>query len=100
MKEKIEVNVRLALDGEDAVRAIGLVVEQTVRSIKVKTTPTHIPETFHADISKLRAGKTMHVSEIPLPEGVELANAHDGEAPIVHIFAPRGTTISEEANAS
>ena len=93
LKEKLEVNVRLHLDGEETVRAAGVVVEQTVRTVRVRTIPTIIPEVFNVDISKLRAGKTIHLSEIPMPEGVELAQ---DDAQIVNVFAPRGSVAAEE----
>jgi large subunit ribosomal protein L25 len=96
LKEKIEVNVPLHFEGEEGVNAVGLVVEQTVRHVRVKTTPAAIPEQFTVDVSKLRVGKTIHISEIKMPEGVELAQE---DTSVVHIFAPRGTVVAAEEDA-
>jgi len=91
LKEKIEVNVPLHFEGEEAVRAMGAVVEQTVRTVRVKTTPTFIPESFTVDISGLRVGKTIHLSEIKMPAEVELAQ---DDAAVVNVFAPRGSAAA------
>lgn len=95
MKETIEINVPLHIDGEAAVRSTGAVVEHIVRSVHVKTTPAFIPEEFRVDISALRVGKTITVKEIKMPEGVELLGGD--ESPIVHIFLPRGAAAAAAA---
>ncbi len=94
MKEKIEINVPLHLDGEAAVRSSGAVVEHIVRHVHVKTTPAFIPDEFRVDISGLKVGKTITVKEIKMPEGVELL---DDDSPIVHIFLPRGAAAAAAA---
>jgi large subunit ribosomal protein L25 len=93
MNEKIVVDVRVSLDGEQTLRAKGGIVEQMVRSVKVRTSPGNIPETISVDISGLRMGKTITVGELPLPEGAELQDNPD--LPILNISAARGSAMTQ-----
>lgn len=94
MTEKIVIDVRVSLEGEQTLRAKGGIVEQMVRSVKVLTSPGSIPETITVDISHLRMGKTITVGELPLPEGVELQDNPD--QPILNISAARGSQMTQD----
>lgn len=94
LNEKVVVAIRLSLEGEAIIRAKGGIVEQMVRGIRVRTKPNDIPAGFSADISKLRLGQTITIGEVQLPEGVELVD--NADAPIVNIFAARGSAMTEE----
>lgn len=98
MTEKITVLVPLVLQGEQAIRAKGGIIEQMVRSIRVTSLPTSIPDSLVADISELRIGQTIAVGDIVLPEGVELAQ--DKEAGVVNVFATRGSALYSESAPS
>ena len=91
LNEKIQVGVRLHFEGEQTLRAKGAIVEQLVRIIHIKTIPANIPEVFTVDIGNLRPGQTITVSEISLPNDVELI--HDPAAPVVNISAARGAAL-------
>lgn len=95
MNEKIVVDIRLMLEGEQALRAKGGIVEQMVRTVKVRTSPNNIPERITQDISHLRLGKTIQVGELPLPEGVELVTNPD--QPILNISAARGSAMAQQS---
>lgn len=92
LDEQVVVTVRLHLEGEQAIRSKGGIVEQMVRGIRVRTKPANIPNGFSADISALRLGQTISVGEVKLPEGVELVDNPD--SPIVNIFAARGSAMA------
>lgn len=91
MKETVEINVRVVLDGEAAVRAKGGIVEQMVRTVKVRTTPLQIPDSLVVDISQLRPGQTVQIKELPVPEGCSLEG--NLEQAILNITAARGAAI-------
>ena len=93
LDEKIIVSIRVSLEGEAIIRAKGGVVEQMVRGVKVRTQAANIPEGTSVDISHLRLGQTITIGELPLPEGVELIDNPD--APVVNIFAARGSAMSD-----
>lgn len=100
LNEKIEVIVPLQLQGEQAIRAKGGIIEQMVRGVRVRSLPNNIPDTLNADISALRIGQTVSVADVQLPEGVELAASQDPKAGVVNVFATRGSALySESASA-
>lgn len=96
LNEKIEVSVPLILEGEQSLRAKGGIIEQTIRSLRVKTVPTKIPDSLTADISHLKIGQTVPAGEVKLPEGVELAQ--DKDQGIVNVFATRGSALASESH--
>tara|TARA_R110002096_G_scaffold143328_3_gene299202 strand:+ start:64797 stop:65441 length:645 start_codon:yes stop_codon:yes gene_type:complete len=56
--------------------------------VKIMAKPASIPTKLVLDIAALRLGDTLHVSDLPLPEGVTLAEA--GKLTIVTCIAPKG----------
>lgn len=94
LNEKVVVNVRVILDGESAIRSKGGIVEQMVRSIRVRTTPANIPTSLTADISGLKLGETITIGELTLPENVELVG--NPKQPIVNVFATRGSAMASK----
>ena len=96
LNERIEVSVPLILEGEQSLRAKGGIIEQTIRSLRVKTVPTKIPDSLTVDISHLKIGQTVPAGEVKLPEGVELAQ--DKDQGIVNVFATRGSALATESH--
>jgi large subunit ribosomal protein L25 len=54
------------------VRLRGGVLEQIVHELEVRCIPSKIPESFTLDVSELDINDSLHVSDIPLTEGVEI----------------------------
>ena len=48
-----------------------------VRTIEVRCLPTSIPKHIDVDVTALAIGRSIHLSEIVLPEGVEKSSAAD-----------------------
>jgi large subunit ribosomal protein L25 len=69
------------------VRLEGGVLEQIVHELEVRCVPSKIPESFELDVSDLDIGDSLHVSDIPLPEGVEIQTS--GEQTICAVAIPR-----------
>ena len=83
--EKIDVEVPVVLVGEAPAAKLGLVVHQLIDKLEVRTDPAHIPESFEIDVSGLtEVDDAIHVSDIRLPEGVEL-DENLLEQPIVKV---------------
>ncbi len=93
LNEVIEINVRVILEGEATVRSKGGIVEQMIRTVKVRTTPAQIPESLMVDISQMRPGQTIHVKELPVPENCEIFG--NLELAILNITAARGAVIAQ-----
>lgn len=94
--EKIQVNIPIVLVGiPEGVRASGGVMDQTLRELSIRVDPSAIPDHIEVDVSGVLIGHSIHVSELQLPEGVEVLN--DAEAPVCVVAAPRA--VIEEVAA-
>lgn len=71
--EKIEVEIPIHLVGEpEGVKVQGGILEQVLREIKVLCDPLNMPEFIELDVSHLKVGQSLHVSEAKFPEGLEI----------------------------
>jgi large subunit ribosomal protein L25 len=76
--EKIEVTVPLHLVGDPVgVRENQGYLEQVVRQIDVRCDPRDIPEAITVDVSHLDVHESLHVSDLPVDEKVEILEAPD-----------------------
>ncbi|NOR35266.1 MAG: 50S ribosomal protein L25, partial [Woeseiaceae bacterium] len=74
-------------------------VSQMRNDVEVVCLPKHLPEYLELDISELELDDYMYMSDIPLPEGVEipeLAQETDQVQPIVSIHIIKEEIIEEE----
>lgn len=86
LQEKIEVSVPIHVTGKSAGVELGGVLDQVLRELEVKCLPRAIPDEFVVDVTPLEMGDSLHVSDIALPEGVELIS--DAELSVVSVVAP------------
>ncbi len=71
--EKIEMTVPVHLTGHaKGLEEEGAILSQSIREIKVLCEPANTPEAINADVSELDAGHSLHVSDLVVPEGVEV----------------------------
>src|ERR1041385_9174424 len=71
--QKIEVTVPLHLVGEPiGVKEKQGVLEQIIREIEIECDPRDIPDALDVDVSNLDVHDVLHVSDIPVAEGVEI----------------------------
>jgi large subunit ribosomal protein L25 len=71
--EKIEATVPLRLVGEPiGVREQNGVLEQIIRDVEIRCEPREIPEALEVDVTSLGVHDVLHVSDIPVSEGVEI----------------------------
>ena len=76
--EKIEATVPLRLVGEPiGVREQSGMLEQIVRSIEIRCEPREIPEAFEVDVTNLGVHDVLHMSDVPMPPGVEILEPPD-----------------------
>ena len=98
----IRMNVPINLVGADiavGVREGGGTVSQMRNDVEVVCLPRNLPEYLELDISELALDDYMYMSDIPLPEGVEipeLAQETDQVQPIVSIHIIKEEIIEEE----
>lgn len=79
--EKLTMSVPIILTGQEECSALktGGVLSQPITSIEISCLPSHLPESLGIDISALNLGDVAHLSDIKLPEQVELAHPIEDE---------------------
>jgi len=93
LTEALEVSVPVVLSGTpEGVTSGGGVLEQVRREIEVRCLPTQIPDRFTVDVSGLRVGASIHVSDLKVAEGIEILTPP--EEVIAAVVAP---VVEEEA---
>jgi large subunit ribosomal protein L25 len=94
--EKVVVRLPIVLVGvPDGVRMDGGILDQTMRELEVEVDPSNIPNHVELDVTKLVIGSSIHVRDIPLPEGVEIAG--DEDASVCVVSAPRAAVEAAAA---
>ena len=79
MANRIRVEVPIELIGKPAGLIDGGMLSQILRQIEVEVLPDRIPEKIQVDVSPLKVGDSLHLSDMKLPPGVRLT-AHNDEA--------------------
>ncbi|HLD16336.1 MAG TPA: 50S ribosomal protein L25/general stress protein Ctc [Coxiellaceae bacterium] len=101
MKEKLTMTVPIHFEGEhDAPGAQdGGVIHKNVSELEIRCLPTHLPEYIAVNMSTLGMEESIHLSDLQLPQGVELTAPVDEEYnPIlVAIHMPHEEVIEESA---
>jgi len=95
--QKIHVKVPLHFVNADvspAVKLSSAVISHVVVELDVSCLPADLPEFVEVDLSKLEAGQSIHVSQLPLPKGVT-AVVHGGDATVAIAVVPAGATSAE-----
>ncbi len=78
----------------------GGVVSHNLTEIEVSCLPQDLPEFIGIDLTELDVGDIVHLSEVSLPAGVELAQAPDPDIPVVVIHGGYGGGGEEEGGAA
>jgi large subunit ribosomal protein L25 len=86
--EKVTVRVPLRLVGTpEGVRLSGGILEQVQSEIEIEVDPSSIPDHIDVDVSALALGHSLHVSDIPVPEGVTFLS--DESITVASLVAPK-----------
>ena len=102
-KEKLVVHTPLHFIGEAECPAIlnGGIVTHHLKDVEVSCSPLHLPEYIAVDISHLEMDGVIHLSELPVPEGVTilaLTHGEEHDLPVVSAHMPR--IVEEEEPAT
>jgi large subunit ribosomal protein L25 len=71
------------------VKLDGGMVQHVMTEVDVKCLPKDLPAFIEVDLKDLQGGQSLHVTQLPLPAGVE-AVLHKGEDPVVATIVVRG----------
>ena len=92
MDERIEAEVPLEPTGiANGVKNFGGLLEQNVRALAIECFPRDLPDKITVDISALNIGDSIHVRDVPLPEGVRTKVPPD-----LTVFSVLAPTVEEE----
>jgi large subunit ribosomal protein L25 len=84
LDEEVKVTVPVVLTGTPAGVVDGGNLHQSVHELRVAATPATIPSKVIVDVSALKIGEALHVSDLKLGTGVRaLLHAEDGIASVV-----------------
>jgi len=76
----------------------GGVVSHVMNDVEIQCLPDNLPEFLEVDLSQLLLGHSIHVNELPLPEGVELVARVKTDNPVVvTVQVPREVAVEEPA---
>ena len=90
--EKVNVTVPLRFIGTpEGVKTGGGILEEIVHSLHVECDPANIPDHIDVDVSALTIGHSLHVSDLKLPEGVEVTD--DAEQTVAIVSAPKAEEV-------
>ena len=102
--EKIRMRVPLHFINESTsvgVKQHGGVMSHLRNDIEVLCLPRDLPEYVEVDLQELGRGQIIHLSELKLPEGVELPELiHGHDAPVVSCHAQRAEEAAPTAEAA
>jgi large subunit ribosomal protein L25 len=82
--EKVTVNIPIVLTGTSiGVRQSGGIMSQIMTELECRVDPANIPNRIEFDVSELNIGRSVHVSELSIPEGVEVLDEPDATVAVV-----------------
>jgi large subunit ribosomal protein L25 len=99
--EEIRVHIPLHFINEErcpGLKAGGLATHDLIE-VEVECLPKHLPEYIEADMSGLRIGDSLHLSDLALPQGVILVDLERGEGhdlQVASIHSRLAVTETEE----
>jgi large subunit ribosomal protein L25 len=94
--EKVTVDLPIVLVGTpEGVRTSGGILDQILREISIEVDPVNMPSHIEVDVSALGINGSLHVSDLKVPEGVEILV--DAEATVCVVSPPH---VEEEPVAA
>lgn len=95
LDEKIEVSVPLDFAGEPVGVKEGGLFQVQYREVRVYCLPGKIPDYLEVPVEELTIGSSISISDLALPEGVEMLE--DPDETIASVLAPQAEEAEEEA---
>ncbi|MEI6415723.1 MAG: 50S ribosomal protein L25/general stress protein Ctc [Pseudomonadota bacterium] len=74
----------------------GGLISHAVTEVEIACLPRDLPEFIEVDTGLLELGQSIHLSELTLPTGVQLAHKPEPDLPVVSVHGARGGGSDEE----
>ena len=97
--EKISVKVPFHFINEETapgVKIEGGLVSHIMTEIDISCLPKDLPQYIEVDLGELAMGESIHLSEVTVPEGVELTSLTDENDPAITSISKPKVVIEEE----
>ncbi len=85
--EKVTVRVPIAYVGASIGVKEGGIIDQIMHELEIHVDPMQIPNHLDVDITNLGIGRSLHVSDLQMPEGIEVLD--DENATVCTCAAPK-----------
>ena len=98
--EKIRISIPLHFKNEAIAPGVkkGGVVSHLRNEIEVSCLPKDLPEFVDVDLSKVELNQMLHLSDLAVPEGVEILElSHGRDAPVVSVHHARAEEVETPA---
>ena len=95
--QAIKVEVPVRFKGSSPGVKVGGKLQQTMRRVKIKTTPEHLVDQLTLDVSSLQLGQSIRVRDIEALEGIEVMSAPG--TPVAIVEVPRSLRSATAAAA-
>lgn len=101
--EKLHMRVPLHFEGADVAPGVKVdkgILAHPMTELDITCLPKDLPEFIAVDVSALGLNESLHLSDVTLPEGVELTATayHEGENPTIAIITP--PKVAEESDGA
>jgi len=96
LDQRITTLVSIVLKGQPLGVVDGGVLDQQLRDLEIMCLPNAIPDSIQVDVSALDLGSNLHVSDLVVPEGIDVMS--DAELTVATVLIPRG--LRDEAAAA
>ncbi|NBC11831.1 MAG: 50S ribosomal protein L25/general stress protein Ctc [Gammaproteobacteria bacterium] len=98
-KDKLRMSVPLHFENEDTSVGVkaGGAVSHNLTEVEITCLPKDLPEYIAVDMAQVDMGDSILVSDLKLPEGVELTYAMEPDTTVASIYAPYAGEETEEA---
>jgi large subunit ribosomal protein L25 len=95
----VQVTVPLHFVGESVgVKQNGGTLDTVLTDVEVVCSPNSVPETIEIDVSQMDVGDALHVSELPLPDGVTVVG--EADRVVVSVLGSKTASASSDAEES
>lgn len=103
-KKVLTMSLPIHFIGEEncvGVRTGGGLISHLINEVEVSCLPKLLPESIELDVTNLEMGDSLHLSDIPLPDGVNLTalmhdDSQDHDYAVVTVSAPKVSSSEEE----
>ncbi len=97
--QKMHMKVPLHFIGDEtcpAVKLGGCIISHVMTEIDIECLPKDLPEFIEVDLSTFEADQSIHVSELKMPEGVEIVHHGEGDPVVATALVVMAEPTEEE----